>query len=84
MLFPASDNAGLMTLLKHSCATCIASPYQTSTLAILTLWEHEIFRFLNYLLDHCENNTLLIMKFAVCVEERTLVFVQLTSSFAVL
>ena len=83
MLFPASDNAG-MTLLKHSCATCIGPPYQTFTRAILTLWEHEIFRFLNYLLDHCENNTFLIIKFAVCVEERTLVSVHFTSSFAVL
>ena len=40
--------------------------------------------FLNYLLDHGENSTLVIMKFVVCVEERPLVFVQFTSSFAVL
>ena len=40
--------------------------------------------FLNYLQDHCENNTLLIMKFAVCVEERPLVFVKFTKSFAFL
>ena len=39
--------------------------------------------FKYYLQDHCENNTLLIMKFAVCVEVRPLVFVQFTSSFAV-